>query len=334
MKTLEYTLRFVTPAFLGDAEQVGAWRTPPIKSLLRQWWRVAYAAEASFDVKVDTMRIAEGRLFGHAGAAGDTDDDGASVNARRSAVRIRLMEPDNALAWAKGTQRGVSPLDTGLPTSYACFGLIERGKGLPDRSGLRTSGTEAERQLALAVPDEHAPAIQEAIDLMHAFGVLGSRSRGGWGALHILQARNLAAAEMCRYARPLATCLQDDWAMSLATDGKGLLCWESNRTFSTWDDAMKFVAIKRKQVRTALKKDLRPALGFAGSNGQRMPSPLRWKVMAPKPRELVVRAFALPHAIPDSAGGRLSSNDLQSAWNLACRTMDEQSPRHMTRTHR
>ena len=29
----QYTVSFVTPAFLGDAEQNGAWRTPPFKAL-------------------------------------------------------------------------------------------------------------------------------------------------------------------------------------------------------------------------------------------------------------------------------------------------------------
>jgi CRISPR-associated protein Cmr1 len=33
-----YTVRFVTPAFLGNVEQQGQWRTPPFKALLRQWW--------------------------------------------------------------------------------------------------------------------------------------------------------------------------------------------------------------------------------------------------------------------------------------------------------
>ena len=41
MLTRTYTLRFLTPAFLGNADQNGQWRTPPIKALLRQWWRVA-----------------------------------------------------------------------------------------------------------------------------------------------------------------------------------------------------------------------------------------------------------------------------------------------------
>ena len=40
MKTFTYTLSFTTPAFLGNASQQAQWRTPPVKALLRQWWRV------------------------------------------------------------------------------------------------------------------------------------------------------------------------------------------------------------------------------------------------------------------------------------------------------
>jgi CRISPR-associated protein Cmr1 len=29
MTTLDYTVRFLTPAFLGDGQQSGRWRTPP-----------------------------------------------------------------------------------------------------------------------------------------------------------------------------------------------------------------------------------------------------------------------------------------------------------------
>ena len=39
MQTYSYQLRFQTPAFLGNAQQQGQWRTPPIKALLRQWWQ-------------------------------------------------------------------------------------------------------------------------------------------------------------------------------------------------------------------------------------------------------------------------------------------------------
>jgi CRISPR-associated protein Cmr1 len=36
MTQKNYVLRFCTPAFLGNAEQSGQWRTPPFKAQLRQ----------------------------------------------------------------------------------------------------------------------------------------------------------------------------------------------------------------------------------------------------------------------------------------------------------
>jgi hypothetical protein len=59
-----YTVRFVTPAFLGNAEQQGQWRTPPFKALLRQWWRVAAAKDYGYNHQ--RLRDAEGKLFGNA----------------------------------------------------------------------------------------------------------------------------------------------------------------------------------------------------------------------------------------------------------------------------
>ncbi len=79
--TLGYTVRFLTPAFLGDAEQHGRWRTPPFKALLRQWWRVVYAADHNFNVNIREMRHEEGLLFGNAWLDNEF---------RKSLVRMRL----------------------------------------------------------------------------------------------------------------------------------------------------------------------------------------------------------------------------------------------------
>lgn len=40
MQTRQLHIQFQTPAFLGDAEQSGRWRTPPFKAQLRQGLRV------------------------------------------------------------------------------------------------------------------------------------------------------------------------------------------------------------------------------------------------------------------------------------------------------
>ena len=210
-----------------------------------------------------------------------------------------------------------------MDTSYAWFGLINRGNGLPNRSGIKAGAREGTRQLSLAFPNELQSRMEEVMTLIHAFGLLGSRSRGGWGALHVEGMNVLTAQDMQKYARSLADCLRYDWAISLAKDNTGLLVWQGTQVFNTWDKAMTSIARHRKTVRTALKlpgQDLRPALGFATPG--RMPSPLRWKVMASAPGKLTMHAFALPHAIPAEGGVTMSAIDLNAAWNTVTNILD------------
>ena len=130
MKTTQLTLQFNTPAFLGNAFQEGQWRTPPFKALLRQWWRVAYAAERGFDrVDVKTMRHEEGMLFGHAWLEDDWhvpegNAKPVQVHGRQSLVRIRLVDgaAADANAWTLGKQQG-SDFEHAKPTYPALLGL-------------------------------------------------------------------------------------------------------------------------------------------------------------------------------------------------------------------
>src|SRR5207253_6755334 len=86
---LSYTVRFLCPAFLGNAEQNGQWRTPPFKALLRQWWRVAYAASRNHSVDIEEMRRTEGMLFGNAWLS-HQENGRTKADHRKSRVRIRL----------------------------------------------------------------------------------------------------------------------------------------------------------------------------------------------------------------------------------------------------
>lgn len=85
MKIYRYQLRFTTPAFLGNASQQGQWRTPPVKALLRQWWRVAVAQELGYSA--ERLRQREADLFGVAADGGDS---------HQSLIRIRLGQ------WSEG----------------------------------------------------------------------------------------------------------------------------------------------------------------------------------------------------------------------------------------
>lgn len=323
MKKLEYVVRFVTPAFIGNAEQNGQWRTPPFKALLRQWWRVAYFSRKREQFDLTAMRHDEGVLFGHAWLKGDTyERDGRRVTtaARKSSIRLRLVAPDGSTGdeWRLGTQRGVAPMRDDPGTSYAWFGLVEKNGTRPHRTAVRADkAVESTRVLQLAFPEEQADCLCEVVRLITTFGTIGARSRGGWGSLQIDGVSELGAAEILQYGQPIAQCLQRDWAAALASDddtGKTWV-WQMNMGACAWHDAMSELAGVRRDVRAALKVDsnLSFALGFASSG--RMPSPLRWKIINDA-GTLAIRVCAMPHKLPSESGEAMSNQQLKRAWNI------------------
>jgi len=331
-KQLTYQVRFTTPAFLGNAIQEAQWRTPPLKALLRQWWRVGYAAQHAFRIDPNRMRHEEGRLFGHAWLDKDVDEAGRNVAARKSLLKLRLLDASTSAgtAWSKGSQKGVSPLSDGPSTSYAWFGLIKRGENLPDRTAITASGEESCRTLLLAFPDEYTETLQRTLSLIHAFGTAGSRSRGGWGSVHLdpldrgeKQDVGLDIDGFAEYSRDWKVCLEDDWAMSLARDERGPWIWHGRNAYSQWHHAMRAIAEERKRVRSRLDKPRRFALGFAEKG--RMPSPLRWKVVKGSAGELVVRAFAMPHRLPDESRISLDTAALRETWQQVVGALDASS---------
>ena len=336
MKTLSYTVKFLTPAFLGNAEQNAQWRTPPFKALLRQWWRVAYAADLGFKVDLAAMRREEGLLFGHAWLENDTfkrDSKEVKTAARKSLVRIRLEMPSGQTGsvWGMGTQQGVTPLSTGLETGYAWFGLVKRGSE-PDRNAIAIKSDEASRKLVLAVPDAEAERMETTLRLIHQFGQLGSRSRGGWGSFTLEPLKDFSREELAKLTQPLNDCLRHDWSMSLCRDKNGICLWESKSTFPSWDKAMRVVALERRNVRTALKsfkgRDLRPVLGFATPG--RMPSPLRWRLTPAALGQLGITLFAMPTLIPEVGRQRINDDQTLDAWQEVIRNLDTSPSFHRT----
>lgn len=256
MQRTEWQLGFTTPAFLGNAEQRAQWRTPPIKALLRQWWRVL--AWSGGQYTIDSLRREEGLWFGVA-----ADDGGES---RQSKVRLRLegaWEDGKLTQWPAGEGKvkhpevGQAGQDVGAEL-YLGYGPLnyERGAGtsLNTVRGTTTkrSAIEPEKQsatLKIAAPDDFP--LGDLMQLLAWFGTLGSRSRNGWGSLIVKDLLPPTAAHplLARISRPLADCLQHDWPHAIGRDGKGLLIWKAAPK-PNWRDAMKEMARVKIAFRT------------------------------------------------------------------------------------
>ncbi len=231
MLSYHYRLHCTTPAFLGNAEQSGQWRTPPIKALLRQWWRVAYVADQTRPVSVDAMRAAEGRLFG---TASDDREGGSS----KSLVRIRLedwgagkltnwQELDlHKVAHPEFKRQGkVVPIGAQLYLGYGP--LDSQGGGTVLKKANAAIQANQSTELRLACLDNlEAPRLRHALWLIQQYGTLGGRSRNGWGSLVLTPVEQTPAFDAQldpRACMPWRDALQADWPRAIGSDEQGPL---------------------------------------------------------------------------------------------------------------
>ena len=311
MKILRYQLHFSTPAFLGNASQQAQWRTPPIKALLRQWWRVAVAQQVGYNT--ETLRKQENALFGTA-----ADGEGDS---HQSLIRLRLSH------WNMGQLRDwpkhatVSHPEVSSPVGsdlYLGFGPLEYNKASRSTGLKSTAAIQAgdSATLSLAVPPQHAHDIQTALWLMDCYGTLGGRSRNGWGSLSLLPVDEGTPAPDGQLASALALpwqdALQRDWPHAIGTDANGALVWQT-AAFADWKKPMQELARLKIRLRRQFKfntgkdapaPEARHWLSYPvthhsvrdwGGNA-RLPNSLRFKVRpaAGNPEQLVGVIFHVP----------------------------------------
>ncbi|WP_415035176.1 RAMP superfamily CRISPR-associated protein [Azonexus sp.] len=247
----ELRIELLTPAFLGDAEQKGVWRTPPLKALLREWWRIVAAPEAGY--RHQALREQEGVLFGNAWL-----DSGAT----QSKLRLALAhwhegksgwegrDPSLTHPEVKNRNTGqAQPVGSQLYLGYGPL-VYERGAGtaLKNNAALQAGDSNV---LKLAWSEQET-AIPHVLQLIHWFGTIGGRSRNGWGSLEFVGQKTLVKNDEALHTvlRPLADCLQRDWPHAIGQDKQGALIWESKKTFNTWQEAMRFLAQTKIGFRT------------------------------------------------------------------------------------
>ena len=251
MQTHRYDLRFVTPAFLGNASQQAQWRTPPIKALLRQWWRIAVAQELGYNV--ERLRQREADLFGVAADGGDS---------HQSQVRIRLGQ------WSEGKLKSWNGLEQGSihhpeaeksryqvgPHAYLGYGPLD-GRGGTQFSKKEGSAIQAGDATTLSVAfvprrgvmsaemaEQHGRTLETALWLMDRYGTLGGRSRNGWGSFSLQPVDDgTAALQGVLPAKPWKKALQLDWPHAIGSDAQGALVWQT-AAFDDWEKLMQELA--------------------------------------------------------------------------------------------
>ncbi len=336
MQVLHYILRFTAPAFLGNAEQAGQWRTPPIKALLRQWWRVVQAPAVSFDVA--TLRAQEARLFGAAA------DNGGSTKSR---IRIRLDK------WTRGTLTAWPEVDPkvrhpevtvagGMVGSQLYLGYgplaIEQGRqGTALKANAAIQAGESAR-LSIAVPDDAADTFAAVLALANLYGTLGGRSRNGWGSFVLtpLDGTPPMLQECKRFQRPWRDALRLDWPHAIGGDEGGPLVWQT-RPFNDWKALMERLAEIKIALRTQFKftsgqsaptPEPRHWLSYPVTrhsvkpwgNNARLPNQLRFKARPMSDGKVVGVIFHVPHLPPPAFNP--DRRAVEDVWKKVHETLD------------
>ncbi|RMD63053.1 hypothetical protein D6833_06075 [Candidatus Parcubacteria bacterium] len=245
-----------TAGFLGGADKAAQWRTPPLKALLRQWWRVAVAKDCGYDA--EKLREQELALFGAA-----SDDKKKKLG--KSKVRLRLEE------WRNGGMRSLSDdlrvfhpevgedgrtIGSQLYLGYGPIGY-QKGQGTVLNVAHAIAPGESN---TLWVSYEDEKGIREAIRLACWFGTMGSRSRNGWGSV-VMTGEGLETVDvlldggdslLSGFCRPLEECLRLDWPHAFGMDENGVLVWKSRQVFDSWEKTMKHLAEVKIAFRTAV----------------------------------------------------------------------------------
>lgn len=334
-----FRLDFASPCFLGNAEQSAQWRTPPLKALLRQWWRIRYwnrLSDGAPEKNLAGMLVAEGKIFGRAA----DEKEGASA---RSQVRLRLD------SWSAGElskipdgQRvkhdEVEKMNPRVPCNvYLAYGPISRsGEGHSQAIGPADASGGPVR-LCLSWPRACDGEMNETLMLIQWFGCVGGRSRNGWGSMHLAPADSgpgwppLTAAAVKPYLRELGACLRLDWPHAVGCDQIGPLVWRAEG-FSDWNSAMEFLAEVKIAFRTKLeigrndgRAHQRHLLGYPitnhpvklevgprGERWERLAGQIRFKLERKEAGGLSALVFHLPCGLPKALPAHAELSDLKN----------------------
>lgn len=315
-----YKLRFLNPAFLGNADQSGQWRGPPFKRLLRQWWRMAWAVDAGGAFKdIDRLRLDEAALFG--GAAGS--------NGNKSPLRTRLSRWNmgGLESWDGLQNTQVAHLEVERancrvnPYLYLGWGpLINNRQGTVLKANAAiNAGDHAILRFAFPkVSDQLTNQLDTALSLMSRYGTIGARSRNGWGAF-VLSPLDGTPALLGAEHTPFVNwqdALRLEWPHALGKDENSPLIWQT-RSHCDWQRVMTELAELKIKLRTHFKfttgrdaasPEQRHWLSYPVStshsvNGwqkNRLPNTLRFKVREIDDRQLCGVIFHVPCRPPNA----------------------------------
>jgi len=319
----ELTVEFLTPTFLGGADQNAELRSMPFKNLMRQWWRILNG-----HLEPAELLKKEGEWFG------SVLDEKSAQSSKIRMFFSKTPENDSAidstLYFGEFKHPEVKKCEYIYRALYLGFGPVN-GKRKYIEPGTKL-------QLKLCYPQFFEKDIVIILILIHNFGVIGGRSRNGYGSLALsgeFMNTNFLQSLKTKDIREILGKENKPYPNALGIDQKGELVWET-KPIENWQEAMSLLAECYLGVRMNLKINepglqKRHILGYPVTHHEvrdwgvnaRMPSQLRLMVKRNAQDRLVGRILHLPHKLPKKWDEKKLGSEL-SVWKKVHEHLDKQ----------
>ncbi len=166
---IDFTIKFITPAFIGGADQSAELRSSSIKGLLRFWWRVLHPGREK-----EALLREESEIFGDAGDKGKSNIIIHVSNQQNITPKKHNLPNHPIQVTSKGRTFPVNIID------YLAFGISE---GV-DRVNIMNRNyipPEGEFLLHIFGKENYTKEAIRALSALYQFGGIGAKSRNGFG---------------------------------------------------------------------------------------------------------------------------------------------------------
>ena len=226
MERLEYELEFITPAFIGGADQRAELRPASFVGLLRWWWRALKGWR-----KPEDLLNEEAEIFGGTGDEGKAGKVWLKIK-NKDIETGKDVKADNGLEWWYNKRLGR------LDGKHAGIGYLFFSVSFKDkrREFLKSGG-----RFTLELIGERDCLLHASVSLwaLSTFGGVGTRARRGGGNTRVVNSQG-SFIEMVP-KEPFSDWLKSQYAKALSlVQGEGLIkgVYVSKRTFNNWVEAL------------------------------------------------------------------------------------------------
>ena len=233
-KVLRFTVEFVTPCFLGGADENAELRAAPFKNALRYWWRVLYGNKYS-----NNILQKESDIFGSTEKASKVI---ISINPLNSIQTEKKGFPNGKRISVQhnGREMKINILD------YLAYGKYEyvKGSGNVYPNTYITPGCKFQITIQYsALSGEQTSELEDAVLAFTRYGGVGSRSHNGFGSLK---------TEGLDLQWSKNVMIGNKQSFPILSEDSRLYIGEN--TYRIWEEALSEAGILYKEARNSLDK--------------------------------------------------------------------------------